>query len=58
MEPNTLQPNPIRTQYQSPTITQLGDLEQVTRNVVAGGTGDTLYLVTLHDGTVVDILAS
>ena len=47
MEPNGFQPEPTmvnpgktRTQYQSPTITHLGGLEQVTLSVFVAGTGD------------------
>ena len=46
MEPeaNRIYPGTTRTQYQSPTITRLGGLEQVTLNIAVTGTGDTYTL--------------
>ena len=48
MEPNGIRPKTkrvdpgtTRTHYQSPTITLLGGLEQVTLNTYEWGTGDT-----------------
>ena len=57
MEPNTLQPKPSKIQYQSPTVTHLGELEQVTRNITQGGSGDTL-LVTQFGDDLSGVLAS